>query len=184
MKDALTFLGLLLLIFLALPLQEFLPALHALGGARLLLAPMIFCFGALSLPFPYMVLLALYTGLLGDLMNLPLVDGRPELALGTSMFFYLIAGSICQGLRNLFLKGYWGVFSIMSGVTTSALLLLQFLLISFRRFDQGGLDWNNAVAWRIFIPGFLALCIAPVFHLAAHYLGRTLFPPPVRERAF
>ena len=42
-------------IYLALVAQEFIPPVPFLGGAHLLLVPVLFCYGALWLAFPAML---------------------------------------------------------------------------------------------------------------------------------
>ncbi|MFV0338893.1 MAG: hypothetical protein ACK5LK_11710 [Chthoniobacterales bacterium] len=184
MKDALTALFVIFLIGCALVFQEFFQPMTAYGGARVLFVPMLVVYAALRLPFPYMLLIAFFGGWSSDLMSVHLIDGKAELAVGTSIFFFLIVGSICQGLRVLFLRGQWWLFSLMSGLATSLLLALQFFLISFRRFDSGGLEWNYAVTLRILIPGFIALLIAPLFQGCGFFLERLIFREKIRRRNY
>ena len=53
--------------FCTIVIQEFIPPLRFLHGARVFLVPMLFCYGALSMPFWAMLLMAIYTGFLTDL---------------------------------------------------------------------------------------------------------------------
>jgi hypothetical protein len=114
-------------IYLALIAQEFVPPLPFLGGARLLLVPLLFCYGALFLPFPAMLGLALYTGLLSDLAFLHVVGDRVEIGLGWSMLFYVLVGTALQPLRPVFLAGRWEVHCLASGAVTFLLLLVHLL---------------------------------------------------------
>ena len=66
MKPQVGGLALLVAIFLAFPLQEFIPPLHMMHGARVLLVPMLFCYGALALPTWAGLILAALTGLMHD----------------------------------------------------------------------------------------------------------------------
>jgi len=187
-RDALSCLGLCVTIFLALILQEFIPPLAGLEQARVILVPMIVCYAALALPFPFMLLAVLFGGMGMDLINLQWVDGKngmvPEIAPGATIFYFLAVGLVCQGLRVLFLRGYWWLFSLMSGLSTSLLLLLQFVFISYRRFDTGGIEWSAVVLWRVFTPGLIAFLLAPLFHLLAYLTGRSLLPVGSRSRVF
>ena len=149
-------------IFLAFLLQQCLPALGACHGARLVLVPTIFCYAAMVLPFPAMLGIAVYTGLLTDLMYLHAVDGKVEIALGWSIVFFVMFGLIAQGLHGSMLHGRWWPFVLLSALGTSALLFLQLVMICFRRdefvFEIAGL-------WRILAPGFMAAVFAPVLYL-------------------
>ncbi len=166
MRDALLTAGLAAAIFVALVIQQFLPAVGFMAGARLSLVPIFFCYGALIVPYPLMIVLALLTGFLADLAALQVVSGAVEIPLGWSILVYVAAGSICQGLRPLVLRGHWELHALMSGLTTTAILALQFGMISMRRFEVGGLVWNETVAWWIFGPGLMALLVAPVIYFA------------------
>jgi hypothetical protein len=164
MRDvALTF-GLMGAVFLALVAQEFLPVLWALEGARVVLPPMIFCYGALTLPFPLMLALAVWTGLTNDLMYMRVVSGLVEIPLGWSILFYVALGSICQGLRPLVLRGHWELHAVMSAFGTASLLAAQFTMITIRRLEDGFV-FNERVLWRMLVPAMLALMLAPLFYL-------------------
>jgi len=148
MREITIGISLLVAAFVALVFQEVIPVTFLPAGARLQLVPLIFCFAAFYLPFPLMLVFALLAGLLFDLMQLQFVDGRPEIALGATMFFFLLVGAVCQGLRPLFLHGHWWLLSIMAGISTSALPAMQYLLIafSFRAWLQ--LRWRLWHKWR------------------------------------
>ncbi|HEY5791940.1 MAG TPA: hypothetical protein VIS74_01500 [Chthoniobacterales bacterium] len=183
-RDAISCLGLCAAIFAALILQEFIPPLAGMEDARVVLAPMVVCYAALALPFPFMLVAVFWAGFSLDFMNLQWVDGKPEIAPGATIFYFLGVGLLCQGLRVLFLRGYWWLFSLMSGLATSLLLLLQFVFISYRRFETGGIEWSTLVLWRIGLPGLIAFLIAPIFHLLAYLTGRSLLPAVTRSRVF
>lgn len=187
-RDVISCLGLCVTIFLALIVQEFIPPLAGMGLARVLLVPMIVCYAALALPFPFMLITVFFGGLGMDLMNLQWIDGKdglvPEIAPGATIFYFLAVGLVCQGLRVLFLRGYWWLFSLMSGLSTSLLLLLQFIFISYRRFETGGIEWDAIVVWRVLVPGVIAFLLAPLFHLLAYFIGRSLLPMESRSRVF
>lgn len=145
----------------ALLLQEMLPAVNVLHGARFVFVPMIFCYAALALPFPAMLFAALVTGLLTDLMYLHVVAGRVEIALGCSIVFFVIYGSISNGFRPAFLRGHWWPLIPLSALGTSSFLLMQFLMITLRREE---LIFDQAVIWRVLAPGLLAALFAPLLH--------------------
>jgi hypothetical protein len=88
--------------------------------------------------------------------------GTVEMSAGWSILLYLAAGSVCQGLRELVLRGHWWLPPLMSAATTMVYLALQFGVLTMRRFDSGGLFWSEAVAWRIFAPALFAMLLTLV----------------------
>lgn len=174
MKNAILFLLLLLVTFLTLVFQELVPPFFIFGGAHLQLIPMLFCLGAILFNFPLMIVLAFCTGALLDLMQMQIVGNSPEIAFGVGILYFLITGSVCQGLRPLFFQGAWWIFPLITALATCVLPLLQFVLISFRRFEASGLQWSPDVLWRILIPSIIAACIAPCFLYLFYVFGAKL----------
>jgi len=68
------FLILLLAAFGAIIMQYFIPALPFLSGARVILLPLVFFFGALALPFSGMLALAFACGLMWDALTVQVLD--------------------------------------------------------------------------------------------------------------
>jgi cell shape-determining protein MreD len=176
MRDLITLVALLILTIFLLVLQELIPPFYALGGARLQLVPLLFCLGAFVLGFPSMLIFAFGAGLLFDLMNLQWVGPRPEIALGTTVLFFILLGAVCQGMRPLFQNGSYWLLSLMGGLATCLLPALQFLLLSLRRLESSGFFWSNDILWRIFLPGLLAAVLAPALLVVYHFIGGTLRP--------
>jgi hypothetical protein len=162
MKLTVGWLSLALAIFLALIVQEFIPAVRFFHGARVFLAPMLFCYGALAMPFWAMLLMAIYTGFLIDLAYLNVPDGHVEIALGWSIVVFVFFGLFAHGLQPAFAGGRWWLHILLSAICTSAFLALQFVMICFRR---QGIFFNETVAWRIAAPGLFAAVLAPLVHL-------------------
>lgn len=161
-------------IFLSFVVQEFIPALQVVEGARVLLAPVFFCYGACVLPFPAMIGLAFLTGFLSDFTALQIVHhntevsdldtlqtivGSVELSAGWSILLFVASGLICQGVRPLVLRGHWWLPPLMSAVTVIFYLALQFAMLTMRRFEMGGVYFSEVVAWRIFAPGLIAAAL-------------------------
>lgn len=177
MKVAIVTVSLFVAIFAALVLQELIPPVRMFLGARVLLVPLIFCYGGLTLPFSAMLGLALFSGLLSDLANLQVLGDAVEIPVGWSILVYVAIGSICQGLRPLVLRGHWEIHAGMSGLSTSVILMLQFFAISLRRFDGGGFVYNEVVFWWILGPGVVALLLAPVLYFVVGFaVGRIELP--------
>lgn len=168
-------------IFLALLLQQALPAIHILQGARFVFVPMIFCLAAMALPFPAMLAAGFFTGFLCDLMYLHVVGGRVEIALGCSIVFFVIYGSIANGFRPSWQKGHWWPFIPLAAVGTSAYLLMQLLMISLRR---EGFEFDMVMLWRVLAPGLLAALLAPVFFAALRTLSALLPPASILGRGY
>jgi hypothetical protein len=174
MRDALIALGLVVGTFLLLVLQEFIPPMGFLSDARVNLIPVLFCYGAMILPFPLMLVLAVAIGLMSDLATLQVVGGSAEIGLGWSVLFYLFVGLICQGLRPLVLRGHWELHTLMSASAAISLPALQFAMITFRRMEAGGIFYSSDVTWKILGPGIITLFVAPVFWFAVTWVvGRS-----------
>lgn len=178
-------------IFAAFLLQQALPAVPVLHGARFVLVPLVFCCAALALPFPAMLMAAVVTGLLSDIMYLSVVEailttqpstfvqlsdrmylnavvGQVEIALGCSVAFFAIYGSIANCFRPSYLRGRWWPVIPLSVICTWAFLLVQFAMISRRR---DGFVFDQALLWHLFAPGFLAGLLAPLLHVVVKSFG-------------
>ena len=168
-------------VFAAFLLQQALPAIHVLHGARFVFVPMIFCYAAMALPFPAMLLAALLTGLLSDLMYLSVVEGRVEIALGCSIVFFVIYGCIANGFRPSYRRGHWWPVIPLSMICTSSFLLMQFAMISLRR---DGFVYDQAILWRIFAPGLLAGLFAPLLHAVVSPFASLIPNNPWSDREY
>ncbi len=175
------FILLLILVFVAQIAEFFIPTLPWLYNAHIYIAPVIVFYGAVALPFPLMLALAFYAGILLDALTVQVLDGRVEISLGWSILLYAVLAGIMHGLRPLFSRGRWEVHCIMTGVCTSLILLAQYLMITFRR---GSLFFSQEVWWQIGGPGLIAMFMAPIVFLFLHWVGRiTAFPYlPERDR--
>jgi hypothetical protein len=160
-----------LAVFFALILQEFIPPVKALHGARVLLVPMIFCYAAMVMPAWLMLLAALFTGFLTDLNYLHVVDGQVEIGLGFSIVFFVLFGLLANGFQPAFRRGHWWLHILLSALGTSVFLLLQFGMITLRR---EGFFFNELVAWRILGPGLMAAVLSPLLHLLVVQAGQFL----------
>ncbi len=86
---------------------------------------------------------------------------RVEIALGCSIVFFVIYGSIANGFRPSYLRGHWWPVIPLSVICTWSFLLMQFAMISLRR---DGFVFDQAILWRLFAPGLLAGLFAPLLH--------------------
>ncbi len=160
---------LLVLTFVAQIVEIFLPPLDWMYNAHIYVVPIIVFYGAMSLPFPAVMALAFFAGFMLDALTVQVLGGRVEISLGWSILLYAVLAAIMHGLRPLFIRGRWEVHCVMSGVCTSAILLSQYLMISFRR---GSLFFNREAWWQIAGPGVIAMLMAPLAFLILHYLAR------------
>ena len=168
-------------IFLAFVLQQQIHAINGLNGARVLLVPMLFCYGALAMPTWAMLLLAAFTGFLTDLMYLNAVEGQVEIALGWSMVYFVIFGLVAHGFQPGFQRGHWWLHPLLSAGGTILFLALQYLMITVRR-QPFVFIFNDIVLWRILGPGLIAAVIAPFFYLIVFQASQ--FFPGGRERDY
>ena len=193
MRTAAFFGCVLLADFLAVVFQGRFAPLPALFGATVLVFPVILAYGALSLPFAGTLALAFFNGLLWDALTLQFLKPTetfaldtpsvPEFPMGWSILLFGVLAVIVHGLRPLFLKGRWDLHCLASGFCASAILLAEYLMITFKRH---GLIFPRELWGRIFVPGFFAMLLAvPVyflFRLLAAALGYTVRVYPTKPR--
>src|SRR5437660_11974688 len=120
------------------------------------------------LPFPLMLSLALYAGLLLDALTVHVIGGKVEISTGSSILLYAVLAGIMHGLRPLFIRGRWEVHCILTGICTSSIILAQYLMITFRR---GSLVFTREIWWQIGGPGLFAMALAPDRCWFVHLLG-------------
>jgi hypothetical protein len=174
------FLFVLASLFGSLVLQHFLGPLPP-WGARFFLMPVVFLYGALSFSGPRMLGMAVLCGGMWDLLHLQGMEDSGDLGVGWSMIAYGILGMLISGLRPLFLRGRWEVHCLFSGVATSVLVLLEYLMLSLRR-EPLRFDFSAVVWGRIFGAGVLALLVSPVVFWGMGYVSRLLRHKPYRPR--
>src|SRR5437868_5535054 len=153
------FVLLLGLVLVAQIAELFIPALPWLYNAHVYIVPVIVFYGAMALPFPLMLALALYAGVLLDAVTVQVIGGKVEISTGSSILIYGVLAGVMHGLRPLFARGRWEVHCILSGVFTSLIVLAQYLMISFRR---GSFIFTREIWWQIGGPGLVAMAMAPI----------------------
>lgn len=173
------FFFLLLFVLIAQIAEFFIPALLWLYNAHIYIVPVIVFYGAMALPFPLMLALALYAGILLDALTVQVIGGKVEISAGWSILLYGVLAGIMHGLRPLFMRGRWEVHCIMSGVGTSVIILAQYLMITFRR---GSLIFSREVWWQIGGPGLIAMAMAPIIFWFLQWMGRITAYPYLPER--
>jgi hypothetical protein len=174
------FFFLLLFLVLAAQIAElFIPALPWLYNAHVYIVPVIVFYGAMALPFPLMLALAFYAGVLLDALTVQVIGGKVEVSAGSSILLYGVLAGVMHGLRPLFARGHWEVHCILSGIFTSLIVLAQYLMITFRR---GSLVFSREIWWQIGAPGIVAMLMAPILFWLLQWLGRMTAYPYSPER--
>ena len=165
---------LLVLVLVAQISEFFIPTLDWMYNAHIYIVPVIVFYGAMALPFPLMLALAMFAGILLDVLTVQVIGGKVEISMGWSILLYAVLAGIMHGLRPLFIRGRWEVHCILSGVCTSAIVLAQYLMITFRR---GSIFFSHEVWWQIGGPGLIAMLMAPLIFWILHWIARiTRYP--------
>ncbi len=181
------------MLTLAFGVQEFIPAIEFAQQARVLLPPVFFFAASLSVSFPVMLFLALFTGLLWDARHLPYKEDKSptqkvldlsaqnaptshsglniKLQVGYSIFLFGVAGTLMQGIRPLFKRGRWELPVIMIGLATFLWLLVEFLLLSFLR---GSFEFHSGLWTKLGTDALLAMLVSPPLLFVLHMLARVL----------
>lgn len=143
--------SLVLLVLLALIVQQFIPAFTPLFGSRLMLVALVFLCAASTVPAPVMLMLAFVCGFLTDAETaIAPHGGDPEvytrlvepLRFGYSIALYAVMGYLMQGIQPLFRQGKWQFSAILSGIAVFLYLLAEYLLITFVRGDFSLSRWT------------------------------------------
>jgi hypothetical protein len=172
---------LLVLVVIAQVAEFYIPPIEWMYNAHIYIAPVIVFYGAMALPFPLMLALALFAGMLLDALTVQVIGTRVEISMGWSILLYAVLAGIMHGLRPLFIRGRWEVHCILSGVCTSAIILAQYLMITFRR---GSVLFSREVWWQIGGPGLIAMLMAPLIFWSLQWVARITRYPYLPERSF
>jgi hypothetical protein len=166
------FLLLMALMYVALVLQHYVGAFPGMGG-QILLLPLIFFYAAAALPLWAMLTAAFFCGLMWDcLMNL-VIDGRTETIFGWSILLYGALGAVMNGLHPLFMRGRWVFLCIVSGILTSLMVLIEYVVLTFRR-EPFALIWPADVWHRVLSSGLVVALASPIVFIALNWVGRRL----------
>jgi len=174
------FFFILLALVVGAQIAEFyIPPIDWMCNAHIYIVPVIVFYGAMALPFPLMLALALFAGMLLDSLTVQVIGSKVEISMGWSILLYAVLAGIMHGLRPLFIRGRWEVHCILSGICTSAIILAQYLMITFRR---GSVFFSREVWWQIGGPGLMAMLMAPVIFWVLQWLARATRYPYLPER--
>jgi hypothetical protein len=114
-----------------------------------------------------------------DSLTVQVIGSKVEISMGWSILLYAVLAGIMHGLRPLFIRGRWEVHCILSGICTSAIILAQYLMITFRR---GSVFFSREVWWQIGGPGLMAMLMAPLIFWTLQGVARLTRYPYLPER--
>lgn len=166
------------IMFVALIVQQLIPPFDWAHGAFVFIVAAAFFCSAISVPFPVMLGLAFFTGIIWDGLTVVIPPGgeisNPQAALkdikfGSSIVLFGVLGGLMQGLRPLFRRGRWELPIIMTGVGTFLFLLIQYLLVNF---SLGGLVFPARVWYKILTTSLLCMLISPLLFFTLHKLAQ------------
>ncbi|MEI6081614.1 MAG: hypothetical protein WCR44_04190 [Verrucomicrobiota bacterium] len=161
MRKGILFFILLLLLPIAVAFQDLLPAIPPFQ-ARILLLPVVFCFGVMALPLVPSLFFALATALVQGLVLLQIQSGQAELGLTVPVVFFLVWAIVLQMASEATHGMRWEVHALGSAVVTLTLLGVEFVVLCVRR---GGFPLEMTVLLRIVIPSVASLLVAPLLYL-------------------
>jgi hypothetical protein len=157
-------------MFIGLVVQHFAGVVPGFGS-QILLLPAVFLCGAAALPVWSMLGLAFVAGLMWDSLNFIPVEGRADFPFGGTIVLYAGMGALMNGLRPLYLRGWWQIHAITTGLLTSVLVLVEFLIITFRR-EPFALIWPREIWQRVGGSGLVAMFLAIPLFLILNWVGR------------
>lgn len=160
--------SLLILVLLALVVQQFIPSLTGLYNSRLLLLTLVFLCASVTVRTPVMLILAFVCGFLWDAQTaLGPAGGDPEVYKGTvdslhfghSIILYGAIGFLMQGIQPLFREGKWQISAVLVGVSIFIYLVTEYLIINFIR---GGFVFPRATLFQIVFTSTLTMLFSPL----------------------
>jgi len=128
-----------------------------------------------------MLALALFAGVLLDALTVQVIGSKVEISLGWSILLYAVLAGIMHGLRPLFIRGRWEVHCVLTGICTSAIILAQYLMITFRR---GSFFFTREVWWQIGGAGFDGNADGAGNFWMLNWVARVTRYPYLPERSF
>jgi len=162
MRQAILFLILLILLPVSVVLQDLLPGIPP-SQERILLLPVVFCFGMLALPLIPALFFALAAALVQGLALIQIQAGQAEFGLTLPVVFFMSWAIVLQMTSEATHGMRWEVHALGSGLVTLSLVAGQFLVICVKR---GGFPLDQAVFFRIGVPAAAAVLIAPPLYFA------------------
>jgi len=167
MKTAFSFFFLLLLVIIALVLQDTFSGCIGFYQIHFFLIPVVFCFGALILSFSAALFFGLATGLLEGLMTLSFHAHRAEIGISWFIFFFVIWAFLLQFITELTDGIRWELHALGSALFTASFLAGEWILISWNR---GSFTITPMTFVLIAIPSAISLLLAPILYYSLQFL--------------
>ncbi len=177
----------ILLLLLAVVLQQFIPAFPNISRARVLIVPLVFLCATVTLDLPGMLVLAFAAGFLWDAQNaLGPAGGDPDvyppvgaLRFGYSIVLYGLMGLLMQGIQPWFRRGRWQLSVAFGAITLFLYQAAEYLLLAFVR---GDLMLSRSVAGQMALTCMLTMFFAPPVFMVLARLERITGRPPLSGR--
>ncbi len=146
------------------------------------LLPWIFFYSlALAVPYPLMLAFAALTGFVWD-SRWQVPGDAPDLPFGSSIIFFVIFGSVLQGIRPLFRRGNWFLPVVMAGLAVLFQLVSQYLLLSFRR---GSFEFSSELWLTVVFTSVASMALSPaLFWLNSRIARRCGYQLEVEQFTF
>ena len=157
--------------------QQFLPAIGGLFGARILILPLVFLCCSVCVSFSSMLVLAFICGFLWDAQHTlgsqggdPAIYADPveSLRFGYSIILYAMMGLLMQFIQPLFRKAKWHISSILAGIAIFSYLFTEYLLLNFVR---GDFTFPPSVLYRIYLTSALTMLLSPLIFWIIYQLA-------------
>ena len=167
------------LLLVALCAQEFIPRLdESVSYGIILLFPVWFLCTAVTLPYPIMLGLSFFAGLLWDLRyttdpglgpaGLPITGVTP---FGMSILLFGILGHFMHGVRPLYKKRQMGFPILMTGGGIFLFRMLDYLFLNFRR---GNFQFPQPVFREMCSTALLSMAFAPLIYFILWWSARAI----------
>lgn len=177
--------------FASLVVQFLVPPIDALHHAKMILTPVFLSYIALAFEYPFVLAFAFIAGFVWDALTVQFIPRQGSLAveiwLGWSIILYGVVGSLMHGMRPWFQRGKWFVHPMLSGLSASAIVLVEYLMISLQRMEETHLFFFPGSLWiRVLGHGLICLIAALpfclIFSLAAKLFRFEIIPEESRGR--
>lgn len=173
--------SLVMMVFTACVVQQFVPVFTGLYEARILVLPLVFLCSAVTVHPAPMLALAFLCGFLWDAQHLPFplpesleIDPKvyphpvETMRFGYSIILYAFMGFLMQGIQPLFREGKWHVSALLTGVAIFLYLFAEFMLITFVR---GEFVLTRGTLLKISFSALLTMLLSPVIFWALFKLA-------------
>ena len=172
-----------IMLFVALCVQEFIPRLGENASYGIvLLFPVWFLCTAVTLPYPIMLGVSFFAGLLWDLRHTvdpgigPAGDAiTGATPFGMSILLFGLLGHLMHGVRPHYKKRQMGFPILLTGAGIFLFRLLEYLFLNFRR---GNFQFPQPVFREMCSTALMSMILAPLIYFILWWLGRAIHGHP------